>query len=532
MNSFFLKSGCLTVIIQPHYKYFLLIYMDSNMLGIKKKKAGNKRIFQLAVNKYIYAISIFCLMLVIFIYVKGRYVVPIERVTETSSLIMMGDLNDDGVWDSHDQKVLDRIVDLPWNFADDILIKVDVNSNQLIDAEDITVLSKLYSVSNPYLLQDEKNSFEYPAPKAREFYRYTAVKQYIQRPLYGLNHQILNDGPIGFLSDIRLAANNSYYLTQLIHEIYDEALRFSFIYEKRHSKLSRDESDFLRNQLAIIQERFENKNYYDLLLHLILLSEAGETLTTKNQTEFIKNTRFLTNDLRQVLSSPRYAAFQAGELSWEFIFQDLDTIKKERVGFNTPLDALEPARNLTDLRNYLDRAEWQYYKSKNIDNDFHDLVRFAQTDRRYLRAVSNTSPRHQDMSLQNHNLPMMLLFSQAMIISNNNKKLAVGLLDETIRIPFFWVKALSDEIRPNSVALENFLLPGNMEDGSDKSRHWNVFGGLSLYRSPEKSLTLAFQREVEDVRKANYSPEAMTEFIRDMIANCNGIYHIVSYNKQ
>ncbi|MFT6985905.1 MAG: hypothetical protein ACJAT7_001725 [Psychromonas sp.] len=498
------------------------------MFNVKKKKAGNVRVFQLSVSKYIYAMAILCLMIVIFIYVKSRYVVPMERVTETSTLIMLGDLNDDGVWDANDQKVLDLIIAVPWDFADNILMKVDVNSNQFIDAEDIAVLSKLYSVSNPYLLQDEIN----PAPKAREFYRYAAVTQYVQRPLYGLKHNILNDGPVGFLSEIRLATFNSYYLTQLAHEIYDEALRFSFIYEKRHSQLSRDESDFVRNQLVIIADLFEKKNYYDLLLHLILLSEAGETLTTHNQTEFIKNLRFLTNDLRQVLSSPRYSAFQVGDLSWESIFQDLDAIKKNRVGFDTPLHALEPARNLTDLRNYIDRAEWQYYKSKNIDNDFHSLVLFAQTDRRYLRAVSNTSPKHQDMSLQNHNLPMMLLFSQAMAISDNDKKLAVGLLDETIRIPFFWVKALPDEIRPNSVALENFLLPGNMEDGSDKSRHWNVFGGLSLYRSPEKSLTLAFQREVEDVRKANYAPEAMTEFIRDMIANCNGIYHIVSYNKQ
>lgn len=502
------------------------------MLSIKKKKSGNTRVLQLSVNKYIYAMAIFCLLIVLFLYVKSRYVVPLERITETSNLIMLGDLNDDRVWDANDQKVLDRIIDSPWDFADNILMKVDVNNNQFIDTEDIAILKKLYITSNPYRLQDEINPAEYALPKAREFYRYAAVTEYVQRPLYGLKHKILSDSPVGFLSEIRLAAYDSYYLTQLAREIYDEAIRFSFIYEKRHAQLSRDEADFLRNQLVIIEALFEKKNYYDLLLHLILLSEAGETLTTQNQTAFVKNIRFLTNDLRLVLSSPRYTAFQAGDLSWESIFQDLDEIKKNRVGFDTPLDALKPARNLTDLRNYIDRAEWQYYKSKNIDNDFHNLVLFAQTDRRYLRAVSNTSPRHQDMSLQNHNLPMMLLFSQAMAISHNDKKLAVGLLDETIRIPFFWVKALPDKIRPNSVALENFLLPGNMEDGSDKSRHWNVFGGLSLYRSPEESLTLAFQREVEDVRKANYSPQAMTEFIRDMIANCNGIYHIVSYNKQ
>ena len=58
-----------------------------------------------------------------------------------------------------------------------------------------------------------------------------------------------------------------------------------------------------------------------------------------------------------------------------------------------------------------------------------------------------------------------------------------------------------------------------------------MFGGLSLYRSPEESLTLARKREVSDVRNANYSPESMTEFIRDMIANCYGIYHVVSHER-
>jgi len=64
--------------------------------------------------------------------------------------------------------------------------------------------------------------------------------------------------------------------------------------------------------------------------------------------------------------------------------------------------------------------------------------------------------------------------------------------------------------------------------GLDKSRHWNVFGGISLYKSPEESLVTALRREIKDLKDGNNSVEAMTEFIRDTIANINGIYHVVS----
>lgn len=501
------------------------------MLNIKKKTKGNSKIFLLGINKYLYAALILCLVILLSLYVKSRYVVPIERVTEASSLIMLGDFNNDGKWDITDKQRLDNIINTPWKFNDNTLFKIDINGNRIVDTEDISILNKLYSINNAYLLQTGDPSFEHPAPKPRELFRYISKDAYIQRPAYGLDHTVIHNSPVNFLSGIRLNSYESPYLTQLTQEIYDEALRFSFIYEQRREKLSPEESAFVSDQLLIVRKLFDENHYFDLLLNLILLSEAGETLSTRHQVSFIKNIRYLADDLRQLLNSSRYADFQQGKSSWTDVFHDLDIINKKRAGIDVPLHKLEPARDLTELQNYIDRAEWQYYKSKNTDDDFHKLISFAQNDRRYLRAVSNTSPRHQDISLQNHNLPMMMLFSQAMVITGNDKKLAVGLLDETIRVPFFWLKALPAKVRPSSVALEHFLLPGNMEDGSDKSRHWNVFGGLSLYRSPEESLTLAFQREVEDVRKANYSPEAMTEFVRDMIANCYGIYHIVSYEK-
>ena len=106
----------------------------------------------------------------------------------------------------------------------------------------------------------------------------------------------------------------------------------------------------------------------------------------------------------------------------------------------------------------------------------------------------------------------------------------MGLLDEAIRIPLGWVKSIPVDLFPGSLSLDNFLLSGNMEDGSDKTRHWNVFGGIALYRCPEESLVLYLKREIMDARENDYSADAMQEFIRDTIANINSIYYVVSMN--
>jgi hypothetical protein len=51
-----------------------------------------------------------------------------------------------------------------------------------------------------------------------------------------------------------------------------------------------------------------------------------------------------------------------------------------------------------------------------------------------------------------------------------------------------------------------------------------VFGGICLYKSPEEALDL------RDLRNAPESPEAMTELLRDLIANLNGMYHVMTVN--
>jgi hypothetical protein len=114
---------------------------------------------------------------------------------------------------------------------------------------------------------------------------------------------------------------------------------------------------------------------------------------------------------------------------------------------------------LGHLQNYLDRAQWQYYKSSSREEDFISIPR---------------------------------------------------------------------EALPGSLALDNFLLPGNKEDGADKSRHWNVFGGICLYKSPQEALDLALKREMQDLRDDEYSADAMREFFRELIAEVNGMYQVMA----
>jgi hypothetical protein len=131
---------------------------------------------------------------------------------------------------------------------------------------------------------------------------------------------------------------------------------------------------------------------------------------------------------------------------------------------------------------------------------------------------------------ENHNLPVVLLFREALSIKHGDKKKAVGLLDEAIRVPYAWIRSIPREMLPGALALDNFLLPGNKEEGADKSRHWNVFGGICLYKSPQEALDLALRREMQDLRDGGYSEEAMREFFRDMIANFNGMFHVMTVN--
>jgi len=267
---------------------------------------------------------------------------------------------------------------------------------------------------------------------------------------------------------------------------------------------------------------------YEHLLGLMELVEDAETLTTRDQPAVALQLLALRDHLRAVLEGEQFQAFAAGRGDWRAVLREVSGHLKHDMGLDYDFERLGKARSFTSLENYVQRTEWQYYKSTAREEDFRALVGYAQTDPRYLRAVSRTKRRLADGRVENHNLPMVLLFREALRIEGGDKKRAVGLLDEAIRIPYAWVKRIPREALPSSLALENFLLPGNKEDGADKSRHWNVFGGICLYKNPREALDLALKREMQDLREGGYRPEEMREFLRDMIANLNGMYHVMT----
>ena len=460
------------------------------------------------------------------------YTLPINRVGIHSELVMLGDLNNDNKWDEKDKGILSEYINDPFAYTALEAVKIDINRNGQIDIEDTALLKQLCKYSDPYIAETKSFDNRAPFPRPREFFRYVPKTEYLKRPLYALRHEIVSKSPLSFLRSIQLRDNGAQYEEQLLGEIYNEGIRFSIAFDRRSRVASAVEKKYAEEKIRYCNALYSKKDYYNLLLNLISLVEDAETLTVDGQDEFIAKILYFRDNLKGLLQSPFYADYLKGKRTHEEVFESIEIMIARDLNMEMKLLELQPPRNILSLRNYIDRAEWQFFKSSTQKNDFMTLLLYAQYDARYLRAVSKTSRRHGDIGVENHNLPMILLFREALRIKNGNKKSAVGLLDEAIRIPFAWVKSIPREKLPTSIALENFLLPGNKEDGSDKSRHWNVFGGIALYKSPEASLTLALQREMKDLRESGYAAEVMTEFIRDTIANINGIYYVVSINPE
>lgn|SRR5574341_74665 len=453
---------------------------------------------------------------------------PVHKVRLKSELVMLGDFNNDHKWDKQDEAILQDLLRDPFSFSPIDTEKADLNRNGLIDDEDVAMLMHLYRYADPYVAEKKAQESGAEFPRPRELFKYLPATEYVKRPLYALNNDIVRSSPLEFLRKVRLqAVGNGAYEGQLLAEIYNEGIRFSLAYAGRKDDLTAIEKKYADEKIAYCNELYRSHNYYDLLLNLIALVEDAETLTVKGQPAFVGKVLFFRDHLRDLLVSPLYAEFEAGRVSYDKVLGKMGALLEQDLSIKLDMRSLTPPRDFLKLENYIDRAEWQYYKTRTPKESFEKLVLYAQYDPRYLRAAAMTTRRHDDPQLQNHNLPMVLLFREALHITGD-KKAAVGLLDEAIRIPFGWIKSIPPGKLPKSLALENFLLPGNKEDGSDKSRHWNVFGGISLYKSPEESLVIALGREIKDLKDGKNSVEAMTEFIRDAIANINGIYHVIS----
>lgn len=457
---------------------------------------------------------------------------PVKRVDVTSELVMLGDLNGDRRWDGKDETRIAAVLEKPFQCDRLTLQMIDVNRDDAIDPEDLSILDWLYRFTDPYVALEQAHVDGVPFPKPRELFKYLPRTEYVSRPVFALNHRVSEDSPLEFLRTFRIDDQGTPYERRLLQEIYDEALRFSFAWQHRERGLTESERAYAESKLAACESLFEEGRFFDLLLQLTGLVEDAETLTVVGQSEFVRQILYFRENLQQILVSDEFHAFELGERTHEGIFESIELYLQNDLGIELKLDELDSPRDFLDLQNYLDRVEWQKYKSLTTEDQFKRLILFAQYDRRYLRSVSRTSPQMTDVQLRNHNLPMILLFREALRIQGGEKLAAVGLLDEAIRIPLGWVKSIPSEMLPSSLALDNFLLPGNMEDGTDKSRHWNVFGGIALYRSPEESLILSFKREIGDVRDEAYSVDAVREFIRDTIANINGIYYVMSMNPE
>jgi hypothetical protein len=460
-----------------------------------------------------------------------KLAIPTHRVEIQSELLMLGDVDADRHWTANDLKLVEGALQAPFTLLDEQAWRLDINQNGFVDKEDCAVLRTLVAASgDPYAAEQFAHTKGLPFPRPRELYRYASTSEFRARPLWALPYPLAASSVLDGLVKTPPPGNKEFYANTLGAAIYTEAIRFDQGWRQRKDSLHPRETEYAKQKLAHIRRLSEKGEQFELLLALIDAVEDIETLTVMNQPDFSLKLLSFRDHLRGILASPLYADFKAGKQDWHAVLKAVSADIKTDLGLTYDFETLAPARDLTSLENYLQRAEWQYYKSTTRDQDFSALVAFAQHDARYLRAVSRTSQKLRDVNVENHNLPMVLLFREALRLKGGDKKQAVGLLDEAIRVPYAWVKSIPRESLPSSLALDNFLLPGNKEDGADKSRHWNVFGGVSLYKSPQEAFDLAIKREMQDLRNDNYSEQGMREFFRDMIANLNGMYHVISVN--
>ncbi|OGW33045.1 MAG: hypothetical protein A2X59_03915 [Nitrospirae bacterium GWC2_42_7] len=471
-----------------------------------------------------------CIISVI-VYAYWKLAIPTHRTDIQSELVMLGDMDNDNRWTANDLKLIDAFLKDPFTASGDFRWRLDLNKNGLIDQEDLDILRALVdSNGDPYVAEEKAQARKVAFPRPRELYRYISDTEYRTQPLWALSYPMAKDSVLEWFFNSQQPINTTYYKGKLNAAVYSEAVRFDQAWHKRQPKLLPIELDYANQKLLMAKELYESGEQYELLLALTELVEDAETLTVRDSPEITLKILTFRDHLRKVLCSALFADVEEGKKDWHAVLKQVSVYIKSDLGLDYDFETLGPPRNLTNLENYLQRAEWQYYKSTARDEDFRALVNYAQHDPRYLAAVSRTNPRHQDLQVENQNLPMVLLFREALRIKHGDKKKAVGLLDEAIRIPYGWIKSISRSSLPDSVALENFLLPGNKEDGADKSRHWNVFGGLCLYKTPEEAIDLALKREMQDLRNENYTVDALREFLRDMIANLNGMYHVMVIN--
>ena len=191
------------------------------------------------------------------------------------------------------------------------------------------------------------------------------------------------------------------YATQLELAVEAEAARFHFAWAQREAGLTPVERAYAERKLARVKALHDAPDPYEELLALIELTEDAETLTLRGQPAFPLQLLAFRDHLRAVQASAEYAAFAAGKTDAQPVLQLVAKHLQADTGLAYDFATATKTRDLTDLQNYLDRAEWQAYKSATKEDDFRRLIAFAQHDPRYLRAVARTSPKHRDPNVEN-----------------------------------------------------------------------------------------------------------------------------------
>ena len=226
--------------------------------------------------RFVLKITLVIIVLTVAAIVFSYFYLPVNRVGITSELIMLGDLNNDNRWDNNDKDKLNDVLANPFFYDRLTQLKIDINKNELIDKEDLTFLEHIYKISDPYLSEQKANEQGAYYPRPREFFKYLPKYEYVQRPLYSLKHNISKTSPFSFLKDFQLEKNTLPYEKQLLHEIYNETLRFSFAYALRDNQLTEIERDYAQKKIQYCEDLFGHKKYFPLLLNLISLVEDVE----------------------------------------------------------------------------------------------------------------------------------------------------------------------------------------------------------------------------------------------------------------
>ena len=120
-----------------------------------------------------------------------------------------------------------------------------------------------------------------------------------------------------------IRTNSASYEAKLRDEIYDEALRFSFRYKERMNDLTVEERNYANEKIAYCIMLFQHKDLYSLLLNIISLVEDAETLSIRNQSEFIRKILYFREHIRALLTSSMHDDFVSGKVDYTVILKEI-----------------------------------------------------------------------------------------------------------------------------------------------------------------------------------------------------------------